>query len=123
MSTWFLFRVHPEFMVSSTANAKLSMRQRNGQAFVKALANPEAPQAEKELWLREEDKPNGEWTIIDEKTGIRIVNRFNPAEVQFCYCNWNGAQSRVNLEEWRTPVDAKANEAVTLTNTYEIVMP
>ena len=117
------FRVHPEFMVSSTANAKLSMRQRNGQAFIKALANPEAPQAEKELWLREEDKPNGEWTIIDEKTGIRIVNRFNPAEVQFCYCNWNGAQSRVNLEEWRTPVDAKANEAVTLTNTYEIVMP
>ncbi|MBR4371242.1 MAG: DUF4838 domain-containing protein, partial [Victivallales bacterium] len=117
------FRVHPEFMVSSTANAKLAMRQRNGQAFVKALANPEAPQAEKELWLREEDKPNGEWTIIDEKTGVRIVNRFNPAEVQFCYCNWNGAQSRVNLEEWRTPVNAKANEAVTLTNTYEIIVP
>ncbi|MBR5837235.1 MAG: hypothetical protein IKZ84_01725, partial [Victivallales bacterium] len=42
---------------------------------------------------------------------------------QFCYCNWNGAQSRVNLEEWRTPVDAKANEAVTLTNTYEIIVP
>ena len=117
------FRVHPEFMVSSTANAKLSMRQRNGQAFIKALANPEAPQAEKELWLREEDKPNGEWTIIDEKTGIRIVNRFSPAEVQFCYCNWNGAQSRVNLEEWRTPVNAKAGEAVTLTNTYEIIVP
>ena len=51
------------------------------------------------------------------------MNRFNPAEVQFCYCNWNGAQSRVNLEEWRTPVDAKANEAVTLTNTYEIIVP
>ena len=88
-----------------------------------APAAPEAPQAEKELWLREEDKPNGEWTILDEKTGIRIVNRFNPAEVQFCYCNWNGAQSRVNLEEWRTPVNAKANEAVTLTNTYEIIVP
>ena len=116
------FRIHPEFNVSSTAKAKLDVLGKNGRK-VTSLANPEAPTAEKELWLREEDKPNGEWTIVDEKTGVRIVNRFDPAEVQFCYCNWNGAQSRVNLEEWRTPVNAKAGEAVTLTNTYEIIVP
>lgn len=117
------FRTHPEFAVTSTANAELVVKSADGKERRIALANPEAPQAEQELWLRGGDCPAGEWRVVDSKSGISIVNRFDRNQVDFCYANWNGAQSRVNLEQWRKTEQVEAGAWVELVNTYEIILP
>jgi hypothetical protein len=115
------FRVHPAFQVQSTATAALWLLNADGSWRSHSLANPKDPTAEKELWLRDTVRPAGQWAIRDDAAGIAILNTFNPAEVATAYCNWNGAQGRVNLEQWSRSQDLPQGGSMTLTNTYEIL--
>ena len=115
------FRVHPAFQVESTAKATLWLLNADGSWRRHSLANPKDPSAEKELWLRDAARPAGQWAIADETAGIAILNSFSPAEVATAYCNWNGAQGRVNLEQWSRAQELPQRGSLTLTNTYEIL--
>jgi hypothetical protein len=115
------FRVHPAFQVGSTATATLWLRNSAGAWRSHSLANPKDPTAEQELWLRDAVRPAGQWAIRDDAAGITILNTFNAAEVATAYCNWNGAQGRVNLEQWSRAQELPQGGAITLSNTYEIL--
>ncbi len=114
-------RVHPAFAVADTAEATAWLRNPDGSWRKHSLRNPADPKAEKELWLRGAAAPAGAWAIRDDRRGVAVLNRFDPGEVEFCYLNWNGAQGRVNLEQWSRRRDLKAGEALTVTNSYEIL--
>jgi len=114
------FRIHPAFQVDSTAKATLWLKNADGSWRSHALANPADPAAEKELWLRGTACPAGQWAISDDAAGIAILDAFDPGEVATVYCNWNGAQSRVNLEQWTPTRELPPNGSLTLSNTYEI---
>jgi galactose mutarotase-like enzyme len=115
------FRTHPAFAVSATADAEAFLKQRDGTWVVKPLANPEDPQAEKELWLRGDACPAGAWGVFDKKTGVGVLNTFSEKQVAFCYLNWNGKQGRVNLEQWSTPGNLKPGQSLVLRNSYRVI--
>jgi hypothetical protein len=115
------FRIHPAFQVGSTATATLWLQNADGTWRSRSLANPKDPTAELELWLRDAARPAGQWAIRDDAAGITILNTFNPTEVATAYCNWNGAQGRVNLEQWSRSQELPQGGSLSLTNTYEIL--
>lgn len=114
-------RIHPAFAVTSTANATLTFTAMDGKPRSFSLANPSNPLAEKERWLSGNNMPNGSWSIKDAKSGLTIVNTFDANKVKLCYCNWNGKDARVNLEQWSAPTLLQANFPLELKNTYEII--
>ena len=113
------FRIHPAFAVADTAKASLWLKGKTEWSET-SLANPADPPAEKELWLRGDACPAGAWAIRDSVSGLTILNRFDPAQVAFCYANWNGAQRRVNLEQWSRQAKLSPGKSLTIRNVYEI---
>jgi len=84
------------------------------------LAWPDDPLAERELWLREAQKPEGEWAVVDGEAGQTVVNRFDPEQVGLAYLNWSGKEQRVNLELWAPERKLAPGETMTLEHTYEV---
>lgn len=115
------FRIHPAFTVTRTATAQAFIKQADGSWRVVPLANPEDPEAEKELWLRGNECPAGAWGVFDSEAKLGLLDTFAPEQVDFCYLNWNGKQSRVNLEEWSAQGELKPGAALTLRNTYRVI--
>lgn len=115
------FRVHPAFAVNSTAKARVFTKNTDGTWNELNLANPKQPDAEKDRWLRANDKPDGQWAIVDDSDKSVILNTFSTKDVDFCYLNWNGRDARVNLEEWAAPATCNKTSGPTLTNTYELI--
>lgn len=110
-------RVHPAFHVKSTATAAFRL---GGQAKLLEMANPSNPQAEKDMWFRETDRPAGEWSILDRAAGVVITDRFDPAQVEQCMANWDGATGRVNLELFAPSKILAPGESQTIRHTYSI---
>lgn len=112
-------RAHPTFAVASTQRAAVKIRRGGGWETVE-LAWPDDPQAERELYLREARRPDGEWAMVDRETGRTVVNRFDPAQVEVAYLNWSGKDHRVNLELWAPERKLAPGESLTLAHTYEV---
>jgi len=112
-------RVHPTFAVTSTQKATVKIRRGGGWETVD-LAWPDDPLAERELWLREAQKPEGEWAVVDGEAGQTVVNRFDPEQVGLAYLNWSGKEQRVNLELWAPERKLAPGETMTLEHTYEV---
>jgi hypothetical protein len=112
-------RCHPEFAVATTGKARVQVALANGTMQDYDLANTEDPKAEKELWFRATDVPAGTWRILDLDRGMVITDRFKSAQVSQALLNWNGAQSRVNLELFAPSVNLNAGQSQTLEHEYE----
>lgn len=68
------------------ADAKQHWRALGGDLRVEPLLlRRENPAAEKELWLRGDACPAGEWAIQDRRRGIALLNRFDRSAIAFCY--------------------------------------
>ncbi len=109
-------RVHACFHLSQAKGAALDLG---------GLRRSLAPGATKEteLWLREKDRPAGEWSIIDRAGKIRITNRFQPEQVEVCYFNWHGPDHRANPELWSPQRTLKAGESLVLDHRYQFTRP
>ena len=116
-------RVHPEFAVTSTQKASVRILGAGGEWHTKSLANPEDPHAEKEMWLRGKDVPQGAWAVIDEAADVAIVNRVPREQLSQCLLNWSGSLSRVNLELFSPEVKLEPGKAITIEQSYEVVSP
>ncbi|MBI5835549.1 MAG: DUF4838 domain-containing protein [Armatimonadetes bacterium] len=81
----------------------------------------EGAKAEKELWLRDKDKPAGEWKVLGILPGLDLVSRFQPEQVSVCYLNWNGPDHRLNPELWSNEVSLKPGESLTMAHELEWV--
>ncbi len=115
------FRIHPAFAVTRTADAQAFVRQADGDWRVVSLANPEDPEAEKELWLRADECPAGAWGVFDGAVKLGVLNTFLPEQVDFCYLNWNGKQGRVNLEEWSAQGELQPGASLSVRNSYRVI--
>ncbi len=113
-------RMHPSFVVSSTAKASLSFTDKNGNAQTFPLGELEDPMAQNELWFRKEAMPGGSWSLTDAGSGLVITNTFSVEQAGICYCNWNNLERRVNLEQWSATQELPANTPLVLENVYEI---
>ncbi|MFQ6096843.1 MAG: DUF4838 domain-containing protein, partial [Armatimonadota bacterium] len=113
-------RVHPAFAVASTAKAAVRMRRRDGKWRVQSLATPDDPQAEKNVWLRGDERPAGEWAVVDEVAGLAILSRFDPAQVEQCLLNWSGKEGRVNLELFSPNVELSPGGEISISHAYEV---
>lgn len=113
-------RVHPEFAVSSTAQTSVRILSVDGSWRNIDLANPADLNAEKDLWLREGEVPNGAWEIVDKGAGLTISNRVQRSMLGQCLLNWSGAGHRVNLELFSPETKLAPGQALTLEHTYEV---
>jgi hypothetical protein len=106
-------RVHPCMALGDATKATLSY---DGRA--QSLA--EGADTEKELWLRGNDRPDGEWSVTQEDKGVRVISRFDPAQVEVCYLNWKGPDHRFNLELYSPSTELAPGESLTLKHGYEV---
>lgn len=113
-------RAHPEFAVTSTEKARVLILGASGKQSTINLANPQNPALERDQWLRDTDLPAGEWTVMDDATGLAVVNTFNKADVAQALLNRAGLQSRVNLELFGNEATLAPGESVTLRQSYEV---
>ena len=116
-------RVHPAFQVTSTQSAVAWFARAGDKWEALPLANEKEPAAEKELWLREGNKPAGAWAWVDPDANIAVLDRFDPTQIGLCYLNWNGGEGRVNLELWSPDTVLKPGETMTVSHSYEVIQP
>jgi len=113
-------RVHPSFNVDSTGDIRLAFTDKDGNAMEFRLGEMEDPMASNELWFRKNAMPCGSWSFADADSGLVVTNAFPAEQVETCYCNWNGLEGRVNLEQWSATRELPANTPLVLENIYEI---
>jgi len=109
-------RVHPCFRMDDAAQAVVRL----GPPGAKEVGLASGQSQETELWLRGNDRPAGEWALIDQSAGVALVSRFDPAQVEICYLNWSGPDRRANLELWSPSARLEPGESITLAHAYEI---
>lgn len=113
-------RVHACFAVADTSRATVWVRRSDGSMQSLSLATPQDPMAEREVWFRGADRPNGEWAIVDKSRGITLVDRFQLDQVGTCYLNWSGRQGRGNLELWSPATVLAPGASLTVDHAYEV---
>lgn len=116
-------RVHPEFAVTSTAQCELKMRAADGTWRSVSLAHPEDPSAEKEEYFSGADMPAGAWAVVDRGANLALLNRFETDKLRQVMLNFNGRDSRVNLELYGQDLKLAPGESYTLVHQYEVVSP
>jgi len=110
-------RVHPCFRMDDATRAAVRL----GPPGAKEVSLASGQSRETELWLRGNDRPAGEWALLDQAAGVALVSRFDPAQVEICYLNWNGPDRRANLELWLPSTNLQPGESISFAHSYEIV--
>lgn len=65
-----------------------------------------------------DDRPNGEWMLVDKCLGISLVKRFNINEVHKCMVHWG--TGTVNLELWSEQRPVSKQSPLTISHKYEV---
>lgn len=65
-----------------------------------------------------DDRPNGEWMLVDKCLGVSLVNRFNINEVYKCTVCWG--TGTVNLELWSEQRPVSKQSPLTISHEYEV---
>jgi len=113
-------RSHPSFAVSNLQNCTLIIARPDGKISRRTLAFRKDPLQEKDEWLRGDDIPAGEWSIIDAAAKLRIRCRFDPKQVGQCLLNRSGKDRRVNLELYSKSAELASGKSLQLKHTIEI---
>ncbi|MFP4056620.1 MAG: DUF4838 domain-containing protein [Candidatus Brocadiia bacterium] len=111
-------RSHPCFAVTDLRHCSLVLPGPGGQA--RSLALPGDPQGEKDEFLRGNDLPPGQWTLVDVDAGLQITSRFDPREVSQCLLNRSGQDDRVNLELYAQPATLAPGESQRLSHSLHV---
>ncbi|GAB4857922.1 hypothetical protein Ancab_015827 [Ancistrocladus abbreviatus] len=64
------------------------------------------------------NRPNGEWMLVDKCLGVSLVNRFNVQEVHKCLVHWG--TGTVNLELWSEQRLVSKESPLAITHEYEV---
>ncbi len=114
------FRVHPAFFANAPKSS-VFCRRTDGSWKEYSLLDKRSPMGEHEIWMNNDRRPNGQWAILDKTDNLVILNTFNNDVIDFCYLNWKGSATRVNLEQWSKPAKSDATTGPMLENTYEVL--
>ncbi|CAI5948620.1 unnamed protein product [Closterium sp. NIES-64] len=96
-------RVHPSFRVVHSFSSAAPHVRFTSIKGTEEVVKPDV----QELWLRGDDRPNGEWALVDPGTGRTVVNRFNPSQVQACFVYWGSAFCNLELVSEERPVSVE----------------
>lgn len=113
-------RAHPIFQMGPTDQVELSYVSLAGAECAVKLTVPKN-QLREHLQLTKADRPNGLITAQNSKLGMRLEQRFNPAEVEECLIDWLPARQRffselVSRESYLTPGDS-----IRISHSYRIL--
>ena len=79
--------------------------------------------AEQSLWLRGEDVPEGEWTLLDAAGNVSVANTIQREQVGQCLLDWSPVQKRVNLELYSPERQLAPGESIVVEQSYEVRSP
>jgi len=107
-------RTHPSFAATFAPGSSVQVKRADGSwRTVDILAG----EAERDLWLRGDDVPAGEWAIVDG-AGLRLACTLERDEVAQCLLNWSRKDSRVNLELFSPEKQLAPGESITIRQTW-----
>jgi hypothetical protein len=106
-----LLRVHPEFLPPENEKPELEVRTADG-------GWRKVPYEAGDNFLTEENRPHGAWALRFPKAGLRIVDEFDPAQVETCY--FYSGRNCCNLELFSAQKDLAPGEKVTLNHKYAL---
>ncbi|KAL2901029.1 Alpha-glucosidase 2, partial [Bienertia sinuspersici] len=104
-------RVHPTFYLMHPADTFVLFTAIDGS---KHEIQPES----NELSYEGDERPNGEWALVDKRLGISLVNRFDVEEVYRCLIHWG--TGTVNLELWSEQRPVSKQSPLSICHEYEV---
>ncbi|XP_024514989.1 uncharacterized protein LOC9649481 isoform X2 [Selaginella moellendorffii] len=105
-------RVQPSFQVPHPSETLVKFTAVNG-------AKKELGATFGETFLRGDDRPNGEWMLVDKESGYAVVNRFNVKEVSVCLVHWGGAECSLGL--WSEERSLSKETPLQISHHYQII--
>ncbi|KNA15567.1 hypothetical protein SOVF_097260 [Spinacia oleracea] len=106
-------RVHPTFGLLHPTESFVSFTAIDGS---KHQIQPEST----ELSYEGNQRPNGEWALVDKCLGVSLVNRFDTKEVFKCLIHWG--TGTVNLELWSEQRPVSKQSPLSISHEYEVRM-
>ncbi|CAN6180102.1 unnamed protein product [Urochloa humidicola] len=104
-------RVHPTFTLLHPTELVVAFTAVNGS---KQEISPESG----DIILEGDLKPNGEWELVDNCTGLSLVNSFDPKEVSKCLVHWGTGD--VNMELWSEERPVSKDTPLRICHHYEV---
>lgn len=104
-------RVHPTFALLHPTESFVSFTSVDGSKH-------EIPPDSGELSYEGDERPNGEWMLVDKCLGVSLFNRFNVKEVHKCLIHWG--TGNVNLELWSEQRPVSKQSPLTISHEYEV---
>lgn len=105
-------RVHPTFELRHPMETFIMYKSVDGNAHTVSTES-------EELCLRGDERPNGEWMLMDKCANVSLVNRFNLEEVEQCLICWG--PGTCNLELWSPERPISKASPISIQHTYETV--
>ncbi|XP_021768357.1 uncharacterized protein LOC110732689 isoform X1 [Chenopodium quinoa] len=106
-------RVHPTFALLHPTESFVSFTAVDGS---KHQIHPESD----ELSYEGDQRPNGEWALVDKCLGVSLVNRFDINEVYKCLIHWG--TGTVNLELWSEQRPVSKQSPLSISHEYRVKM-
>ncbi|MCC7496964.1 MAG: DUF4838 domain-containing protein [Bryobacterales bacterium] len=104
----------------SQADVAIEYQTKSGTRKSGALFHPGIPSAGGQPIVGGE-LPDGEWTAVSPSAPLRLVNRFDPAEVPRCTWNWSvSGENRLGLGVWTPEKNLASGEKLTLHTRYRV---
>lgn len=105
-------RVHPTFQLRHPMETFVRFMSINDKNYSLRIDS-------EELCFRGDERPNGEWMLVDECVNVALVNRFKLQEVEQCSICWG--PGTCNLELWSAERTVSKETAITINHEYETV--
>ncbi len=109
-------RTHPSFAATFAQGSSVQIKRNDGTWRTVDILGA---QTESDLWLRGEEVPAGEWSIVDG-SGVRVACSFDRQDVAQCLLNWSRKDGRVNLELFSPEKELAPGASITLRQTWRV---
>uniref|UniRef100_A0A803MCW7 Uncharacterized protein n=1 Tax=Chenopodium quinoa TaxID=63459 RepID=A0A803MCW7_CHEQI len=106
-------RVHPTFALMHPTESFVSFTAVDGS---KHQIHPESD----ELSYEGDQRPNGEWALVDKCLGVSLVSRFDIKEVYKCLIHWG--TGTVNMELWSEQRPVSKQSPLSISHEYRVNM-
>ena len=119
-STWACLRAHPEFSVTDVQKAFVLVARKGKAPGRIPTAIKDDVEEQRDQWLRGDEMPAGEWTLVDPGAKLSIICRFDVKHVDQCLLSRSIPQARVNLEYYSPSKTLKPGESTRLEHAIEV---
>lgn len=117
-------RIHPVFDMMHPASMHMIVRNAAGKDHPVNLPNPtDASQTTANRRFRGEERPAGQWGIIDDASGEYLTHRVIAGDVAEYFVDVDYAARRLTLEIWSPTRILAPGEDITFEHEYDLAVP